>query len=278
MSRTPVAPGKDQWPKPPTRTLAATGAGGGVVWGGITGTLSAQTDLQSALNLKANLASPTFTGTVSGITATMVGAPSGSGTSTGTNTGDQTSVSGNAGTVTTINGRISAGTNVSITGSGTAGSPYVINSSGGGAASWGSITGTLSAQTDLNSALALKATLASPTFTGTVTLPAGTVVNGVTLTTGGGTSNFLRADGTYAAPPTGVAWGAITGTLSSQTDLNSALGGKQATLVSGTNIKTINGSTILGSGDLVVSSGSNIDGGSAASVYGGATVINGGGA
>ena len=54
------------------------------------------------LALKAPLASPTFTGTVSGITAAMVGAPSGSGTSTGTNTGDQTSVTGNAGTATTL--------------------------------------------------------------------------------------------------------------------------------------------------------------------------------
>lgn len=48
-------------------------------------------------------------------------------------------------------------------------------------------------------------------------------------------------------------WGTITGTLSTQTDLQSALNAKQDTLVSATNIKTINGSTILGSGDLVVS-------------------------
>ena len=47
-------------------------------------------------------------------------------------------------------------------------------------------------------------------------------------------------------------WGGITGTLSSQTDLNSALAAKQDTLVSATNIKTVNGSTLLGSGNLVV--------------------------
>lgn len=35
--------------------------------------------------------------------------------------------------------------------------------------------------------------------------------------------------------------------------LSSSLGGKQATLVSGTSIKTINGQAVLGSGDLVVS-------------------------
>ena len=53
----------------------------------------------------------------------------------------------------------------------------------------------------------------------------------------------------------GGVWGAITGTLSDQTDLQSALDGKQAILVSATNIKTINGSTILGAGDLAVSGG-----------------------
>lgn len=42
----------------------------------------------------------------------------------GTNTGDQTSVTGNAGTVTTINGRVSVGTGITLTGSGTSGSPY----------------------------------------------------------------------------------------------------------------------------------------------------------
>jgi hypothetical protein len=57
--------------------------------------------------------------------------------------------------------------------------------------------------TGLVADLALKAPIASPTFTGTVTLPAGQIVNGVTLTTAGGTTNFLRADGTYAAPTGG---------------------------------------------------------------------------
>jgi hypothetical protein len=41
----------------------------------------------------------------------------------------------------------------------------------GGSGAWGSITGTLSSQTDLNTALGLKAPLASPTFTGTPTIP-----------------------------------------------------------------------------------------------------------
>ena len=41
-------------------------------------------------------------------------------------------------------------------------------------------------------------------------------------------------------------------------ETETALAGKQATLVSGTNIKTINGNSILGEGNLVIESGSQI--------------------
>lgn len=60
--------------------------------------------------------------------------------------------------------------------------------------------------------------------------------------------------------------------------VSSGLATKQNTLVSGTNIKTVNGESVLGSGNLVISGSTNLDGGSAASVYGGSTTINGGGA
>ena len=56
-----------------------------------------------------------------------------------------------------------------------------INQGPAGAAginTWGSITGTLSSQTDLQTALNLKANLASPTFTGTVTAPIGYINEG----------------------------------------------------------------------------------------------------
>jgi len=54
-------------------------------------------------------------------------------------------------------------------------------------------------------------------------------------------------------------WGNITGTLSNQIDLQSSLDSKQENLTSGTNIRTINGLDILGSGNLVVSaSGSGV--------------------
>ena len=66
-------------------------------------------------------------------------------------------------------------------------------------------------------------------------LPAfGSGTKGVVPASGGGTSNFLRADGTWAAPTASAAWGSITGTLSSQTDLNSALSGKEPTITAGT--------------------------------------------
>ena len=45
-------------------------------------------------------------------------------------------------------------------------------------------------------------------------------------------------------------WGDIAGTLSNQTDLQNSLDDKQNILVSGTNIKTVGGTTILGSGNI----------------------------
>lgn len=66
----------------------------------------------------------------------------------------------------------------------------------------------------------------------------------------------LSGSGTDADPLSVVggggsgAWGSITGTLSSQTDLQSALNTKQDTLVSGTNIKTVNENSLVGSGDV----------------------------
>jgi hypothetical protein len=74
--------------------------------------------------------------------------------------------------------------------------------SGGG--TWGSITGTLSSQTDLQSALDAKlstataastyAPLASPTFTGTVTIPAGASISGY-LTTSTAASTYQTLSG-----------------------------------------------------------------------------------
>ena len=59
---------------------------------------------------------------------------------------------------------------------------------GGGSVEWGDVTGTLSDQTDLNNALAAKAPLASPTFTGT---PAAPTAAGGTSTTQIATTAFV---------------------------------------------------------------------------------------
>lgn len=63
---------------------------------------------------------------------------------------------------------------------------------GGGSATWGGITGTLSSQTDLNTALGLKAPLASPAFTGNVTIGT-TVLPGTAIATTASTTVNLAA-------------------------------------------------------------------------------------
>lgn len=52
-------------------------------------------------------------------------------------------------------------------------------------------------------------------------------LSGSVPASGGGTTNYLRADGSWAVPGGSAVWGSITGTLSSQTDLQTALNGKQ---------------------------------------------------
>ncbi len=90
---------------------------------------------------------------------------------------------------------IQLGTNLTLVGN-------VLNATGGGGGGvWGTITGTLSNQTDLQNALNAK------------------------LNIGGNVSSLVN-DAGYI---TGVAWGQITGTLSNQTDLQAALDAKQPT-------------------------------------------------
>lgn len=76
--------------------------------------------------------------------------------------------------------------------------------------------------------------------------------NGTGAITGSSMNDMFEDVADSFLMPEDATWGSITGTLSNQTDLNSALSGKQATLVSGTNIKTINSTSILGSGNIDV--------------------------
>lgn len=129
----------------------------GGVWGGISGTLGAQTDLQSALDAKPDKSTLTTKGDIYGATGAGVLARVG--------------VSGNNGWVLTEDSSQATGFKWAV-------------SSGGGGGVWGGITGTLSSQTDLQSALDLKAPLANPTFTGTITTPL--VTNKAVVTNGSG--------------------------------------------------------------------------------------------
>jgi len=104
------------------------------------------------------------------------------------------------------------------------------------ATSWGGITGTLSSQSDLNTALNGK----EPSIT------AGT------------TAQYYRGDKTFQAlNKSAVGLGNVDNTSDASkpisTSTQTALDAKQNTLVSGTSIKTVNGNSLLGSGDLTVS-------------------------
>ena len=83
---------------------------------------------------------------------------------------------------------------------------------------------------------------------------------------GSGSTSFLAVqeiakkivdeNGNYSPTtnPKVAAWGNIEGAIGNQTDLQNALNAKQATLVSGTNIKTVNGNSLVGSGNVVIDS------------------------
>lgn len=100
-----------------------------------------------------------------------------------------------------------------------------------------------------------------PNSEGTLEIPIATVnglglvrPDGTTITINNGVLTVVGGGGGDS-----VNWGSIGGTLSNQSDLSNALNGKQATLESGVNIKTVNGSSLLGSGNLVISGGTTVN-------------------
>jgi len=111
----------------------------------------------SASSTYAPLASPTFTGTVSGITKSMVGLGSVDNTSDTAkpiSTATQTALNLKE---NSLGNPAADGYILSSTSTGTR--SWIVAPSGGGGGTWGSITGTLSSQTDLQNALNLKENL-----------------------------------------------------------------------------------------------------------------------
>jgi hypothetical protein len=109
--------------------------------------------------------------------------------------GGSSSISPTSGTLEIASGMTASlektGTNTWILHNGTSGG------GGGGGGTWGTITGTLSDQTDLNTALGLKAPLASPTFTGT---PAAPTASAATNTTQIATTAFVQSNSIAYTP------------------------------------------------------------------------------
>jgi len=110
-------------------------------------------------------------------------------------------------------------------------------------------------------ALAAKAPLNSPTFIGTPLAP--TPLEGDNSTKVATTAFVFTAIEDLVAGTVPDATGSVKGKLKLAGDLGGTadlptvpeLANKQATLVSGTNIKTINGTSLLGSGNLVITGG-----------------------
>ena len=168
----------------------------GVAWGAITGTLTSQTDLNTALGLKydasnpsgfitASALTPYLTSataastyqTISGMSSYLTTASAASTYQTQSGMSDYLAKAGNLSGLTntgTARTNLGLGTIATVNDAPSDGSTYGRNNGawvvagGGGGTTWGSITGTLSSQTDLNTALGTKANLAGAQFTGKV--------------------------------------------------------------------------------------------------------------
>jgi hypothetical protein len=156
---------------------------------------------------------------------------------------------------------------LSLTTTGTSGAATLIGSTlnipqysgGGGSTTWGSITGTLSSQTDLQTALDGKvdenAAITASTKTKITYDSKGLVTAGADLS-----ASDIPSGIDASKISTGVISNAEFDYLNGLTDnIQTQFTGKQSTLVSGTNIKTINSTSLLGSGNISVAPATGID-------------------
>lgn len=184
-------------------TSGTGGGGGGGTWGSITGTLSSQTDLQGELDSKSDAIATIVSGgtnyTLQASDLALINSGANiiiEGDGTGTLTIPLNSsvafplncfigfrgfilVAATVGvSATPTNASLDCDPDFLFALEKTATNTWNVHNGaedtgggGGGGGTWGSITGTLSDQTDLNTALGLKAALASPALTGTPTAP-----------------------------------------------------------------------------------------------------------
>lgn len=166
---------------------------------------------------------------------------------------------------------------------------YICVDAATGAAVWSKTTvGTIAEVSGLQAALDLKAPLASPALTGVPTAPTATAQTNTTqVATTAFVQTEIAADLATVAPlmdgvaavgistkmarqdhvhpfDTGRAASAHTHAEADVTGLTADLAAKQATLVSGTNIKTVNGVSVVGAGNVSVAA--DLPGGAATTV------------
>ena len=267
-------------------TLIGPSAAGAVSWGAITGTLASQTDLNTALGTKvtgntaitgatktkitydskglvtvgadattADIAASTNKNYVTDAQQTVITNTS------GTNTGDQTLANtsdstSHTATLSATGGSIKLveGSNITLTTTGTTADGIItIASTGGG----GTVT-SVAALTLGTSGTDLSSSVANGTTTPVITLnvpDASATARGVISTS----PQTIAGDKTFTGTTSGITKSMVgLSNVDNTSDVNkpvstatqTALNLKQDTLVSGTNIKTINSTTLLGSGNI----------------------------
>lgn len=221
------------------------------------GVISEVAGLQAALDLKAPLASPTFTGTVTGVTKTMVGLGSVDNTSDASkpvSTAQQTALDGKSATThnhDTAYTAIAHGTNVS--------NPHNVTATQVGL---GNASNTSDANKPVSTAQQTALDLKVDKVTGKglstndYTTAEQSKLSGIAT---GATANATDAQLRDRSTHTG------SQAQSTITNLTTDLAAKQATLVSGTNIKTVNGASVVGAGNVSVAA--DLPGGSATTAY-----------
>jgi hypothetical protein len=267
-------------------TLIGPGAAGAVTWGAITGTLASQTDLNTALGTKvtgntaitgatktkitydskglvtvgadattADIAASTNKNYVTDAQQTVITNTSGTNTGNQTlaNTSDSTS---HTATLSATGGSIKLveGSNITLTTTGTGADGIItIASTGGG----GTVT-SVAALTLGTSGTDLSSSVANGTTTPVITLnvpDASATARGVISTS----PQTIAGDKTFTGTTSGITKSMVgLNNVDNTSDANkpvstatqTALNLKQDTLVSGTNLKTINSTTLLGSGNI----------------------------